>query len=234
MHPTPPGRGRLPHATASTRLAWQPWQSAVMEKMVPCCGEQHTSPESARAAQSAQRPPAPAAAASASMHMRRRPQSVHEAMMLSSSGGSVQAHISQGSSSAQLLPPPPALLSTLTSSSASGLTPKPSPRPPPGAAQAEPQRLRTSVVSVKRRMSQKPNTATVLRPGTMGLMSPSFRMFSAMISAPASPNPIASSAPILLIEFSSTSVSYAPAPARAAGPVAPVSCAASSGGPSQR
>lgn len=43
----------------------------------------------------------------------------------------------------------------------------------------------TSVVSVNWRMSQKPNTASAFLPGTSGLRSPRFLMFSAMISAPA-------------------------------------------------
>mmetsp|Transcript_2370 Transcript_2370/g.8711 ORF Transcript_2370/g.8711 Transcript_2370/m.8711 type:complete len:343 (-) Transcript_2370:586-1614(-) len=65
----------------------------------------------------------------------------------------------------------------------------------------------TSVVSVNWRMSQKPKMATILRPGTIGLSSPPLRMFSAMISAPASPKPTASSEQILVMEFSKIFVS---------------------------
>lgn len=42
-----------------------------------------------------------------------------------------------------------------------------------------------------------PPPLTIFLPGTMGLRSPSLRMFSAITSAPASPKPTASSAQIL-------------------------------------
>jgi hypothetical protein len=44
--------------------------------------------------------------------------------------------------------------------------------------------LLTSVASVNLRISQKPKTAIVLLPGTIGFRSPFFLMFSAIISAP--------------------------------------------------
>mmetsp|Transcript_97232 Transcript_97232/g.275471 ORF Transcript_97232/g.275471 Transcript_97232/m.275471 type:complete len:278 (+) Transcript_97232:913-1746(+) len=68
---------------------------------------------------------------------------------------------------------------------------------------------RTSVASVKFRMSQNPKMASTLRPGIMAFnaeLSPPF-MFWPMISAPASPKPRASREPILMMVFSSTTVS---------------------------
>mmetsp|Transcript_10788 Transcript_10788/g.31941 ORF Transcript_10788/g.31941 Transcript_10788/m.31941 type:complete len:302 (+) Transcript_10788:861-1766(+) len=68
---------------------------------------------------------------------------------------------------------------------------------------------RTSVASVKFRMSQKPKMASTRRPGIMAFsaaLSPPC-MLRPMISAPASPNPRASSEPILMIVFSRTTVS---------------------------
>mmetsp|Transcript_14566 Transcript_14566/g.50060 ORF Transcript_14566/g.50060 Transcript_14566/m.50060 type:complete len:224 (-) Transcript_14566:1168-1839(-) len=70
----------------------------------------------------------------------------------------------------------------------------------------------TSVVSVNCRMSQKPKMAHILRPGTIGLRSPPCFMFSAMISAPASPKPTASSEQILEMLFSRIFVSNCSSP----------------------
>mmetsp|Transcript_52761 Transcript_52761/g.112926 ORF Transcript_52761/g.112926 Transcript_52761/m.112926 type:complete len:270 (+) Transcript_52761:848-1657(+) len=67
----------------------------------------------------------------------------------------------------------------------------------------------TSVASVKFRMSQKPKIASTRRPGIMAIsaeLSPPF-IFWPMISAPASPKPSAKREPILMMVFSSTTVS---------------------------
>mmetsp|Transcript_121044 Transcript_121044/g.349724 ORF Transcript_121044/g.349724 Transcript_121044/m.349724 type:complete len:241 (-) Transcript_121044:899-1621(-) len=69
--------------------------------------------------------------------------------------------------------------------------------------------FKVSVISVKFLRLHKPNIASTFRPGTMvfrlDALSPF--MFWAMISAPASPKPRASNEPILMIVFSSTTVS---------------------------
>mmetsp|Transcript_42542 Transcript_42542/g.123665 ORF Transcript_42542/g.123665 Transcript_42542/m.123665 type:complete len:280 (+) Transcript_42542:804-1643(+) len=67
----------------------------------------------------------------------------------------------------------------------------------------------TSVASVKFRMSQNPKIASTRRPGIIAFnaeLSPPWR-FCPMISAPASPKPRANNEPILMIVFSSTTVS---------------------------
>mmetsp|Transcript_39142 Transcript_39142/g.121362 ORF Transcript_39142/g.121362 Transcript_39142/m.121362 type:complete len:270 (-) Transcript_39142:1474-2283(-) len=68
---------------------------------------------------------------------------------------------------------------------------------------------KTSVASVKLRMSQKPKMASTLRPGIMAFSVELFSpfMFWPMISAPASPKPRASKEPILTMVFSRTTVS---------------------------
>mmetsp|Transcript_67149 Transcript_67149/g.212596 ORF Transcript_67149/g.212596 Transcript_67149/m.212596 type:complete len:256 (+) Transcript_67149:807-1574(+) len=66
---------------------------------------------------------------------------------------------------------------------------------------------RISVVSVNWRMSQNPKIANTFLPGTMGLRSPACFMFSAIISAPASPNPTAMRLQIFVMEFSRIRVS---------------------------
>ena len=65
----------------------------------------------------------------------------------------------------------------------------------------------TSVVSVNCRMSQNPKIATTFLPGIIGSISPPRRMFAAMISEPASPNPTASNPQIFAMEFSKSRVS---------------------------
>mmetsp|Transcript_24063 Transcript_24063/g.74802 ORF Transcript_24063/g.74802 Transcript_24063/m.74802 type:complete len:221 (+) Transcript_24063:972-1634(+) len=68
---------------------------------------------------------------------------------------------------------------------------------------------RTSVASVKFRMSQNPKIASTRLPGTMAFsaeLSPPC-MFWPMISAPASPKPSASREPIFTMVFSRTTVS---------------------------
>ena len=57
-------------------------------------------------------------------------------------------------------------------------------------------------------MSQKPNIAFLRTPGIIGLTSPLYAILSATISDPASPKPSASNAPILIIAFSISIVSY--------------------------
>lgn len=70
--------------------------------------------------------------------------------------------------------------------------------------------MRRWFATVVRAASDMGSGLTVRLPGTIGFRSPSFLMFSAMISAPASPNPTASSSQILHMLFSSTSISYWP------------------------
>mmetsp|Transcript_70910 Transcript_70910/g.217332 ORF Transcript_70910/g.217332 Transcript_70910/m.217332 type:complete len:222 (-) Transcript_70910:1125-1790(-) len=66
----------------------------------------------------------------------------------------------------------------------------------------------TSVVSMKLRMLQKPNTASTLLPGIMAFtVALSSSMFLPMISDPASPKPSASSLPSLMMAFSRIFVS---------------------------
>ena len=57
-------------------------------------------------------------------------------------------------------------------------------------------------------MSQKPKIAIIFFPGNIGSISPPLLIFSAMIWAPASPNPNASNAPVFMINFSRKEVSY--------------------------
>jgi hypothetical protein len=59
-------------------------------------------------------------------------------------------------------------------------------------------------------MSQKPKIATTLTPGIIGSTSPVFFILSAIIFAPASPNPSARRAPIFTIVYSKITVSYGP------------------------
>lgn len=66
---------------------------------------------------------------------------------------------------------------------------------------------KTSVASVKFLISQKPNIKTCFTPGSIGLTSSPYSMFLAIISDPASPNPRARRAPILLRVDSSIVVS---------------------------
>lgn len=65
----------------------------------------------------------------------------------------------------------------------------------------------TSVASLKFLMSQNPNIAHCFLPGNIGLRSPYWAMFLAMISLPASPKPRANSTPILVMAFSINKVS---------------------------
>jgi len=66
---------------------------------------------------------------------------------------------------------------------------------------------KTSVASVKFLMSQKPNIAITFCPGNIGLMCLPSLIFDVIILDPASPNPRASSLPILVKVFSSAVVS---------------------------
>jgi len=61
---------------------------------------------------------------------------------------------------------------------------------------------------VKFLISQKPNIAYFFFPGNIGSISPPLATFNAIISDPASPNPKARSAPILIIAFSIWIVSF--------------------------
>ena len=63
------------------------------------------------------------------------------------------------------------------------------------------------MVSVNCLMSQNPKIAITFYPGIMGLTSPVASMLDAMIFDPASPNPRAKSAPILMSVFSRICVS---------------------------
>jgi len=66
----------------------------------------------------------------------------------------------------------------------------------------------TSIVSLKFLISQNPKTQCVFFPGIIGSMSPPLLlMLVAIISAPASPNPNASNAPIFTIVYSKNAVS---------------------------
>lgn len=57
-------------------------------------------------------------------------------------------------------------------------------------------------------MSVNPKIARIFLPGNIGSISPPLLMFSAIISAPASPKPSANNAPVLIINFSRILVSY--------------------------
>jgi hypothetical protein len=63
------------------------------------------------------------------------------------------------------------------------------------------------VASLKFLISQNPKIAIILFPGNIGSTSPPLLIFYAMISAPASPNPSANKAPVLIISFSRIVVS---------------------------
>lgn len=67
---------------------------------------------------------------------------------------------------------------------------------------------KTSVASVKFLISQNPNIAIIFFPAIIGSTSPPYYMFEAIISDPASPNPKARRAPILIMSFSNITVSY--------------------------